>query len=161
MRGVDFSDVVSGSSTTAAGNRQRLLTGTEITGFLFRHPIVAENVAQTKVLIASGLYDFDYNPNTEWRIPGTIPPWGMQVADSTYGTVTIFPRPDTFYYSGFTANLPAINKPDYQAPLGPCPDGSIDIAGVCVPKPPSLLTLGVIGLAAFVGYQTFFAKKSR
>jgi len=144
---------------------QRLLTDSEIAGFLLRHPIVAENVFQTKAAIAAGLYDWNYNPAEQWRIPGTIPPWGMQQDDSTYGMVTIFPARDgRILYSGFTQELPAVNLPDYESPTGPIfgPGGILPypediLAGA--QKAVSIAWLVGAGLAVYFGYQMFFAKK--
>lgn len=124
-----FDNVQSGHSTSQI---QRFLTTSEIAGFLFRHPLVAENVAQTKTAIIAGLYDWNYNPALEWRVPGTIAPWGMQVDDDTYGAVTIFPaRNGEILFSGYTHSLPVINNPDYVSPPVPCKNGMTPVLGIC------------------------------
>jgi len=144
---------------------QRLLTDSEISSFLRRHPIVAENVISTKAAIAIGLYDWDYNPAEQWRIPGIIPPWGMQQDDSSFGMVTIFPARDgRILYSAFTQELAPIDQPAYESPTGPIfGEGGIfpsyeDILGGAQTAVNVAWLVG-FGLAAYVGYQMFFAKK--
>jgi hypothetical protein len=90
-----------------------------------------------------------------------IPPWGTQVADSTYGNVTIYFGADgTLYVSGFTDTIGDINKPAYVAPPFKCKDGSdpAPIIGTC-PEDFNVLYLAAAAAAVFVGYQVFFAKK--
>lgn len=96
---------------------ERQLSTLEVVDFLSRHWVTATEVAETKATIATGLYDFDYNPATEWKLPGVIPPWGQVVADVYYGNVLVQPRPDQFYYTGWiTADSSVINAPPYVPP---------------------------------------------
>ena len=100
-------------------NMTRQLSSAEIAGFLFRHPVVAAQIAETEAFMKSGFYDYDYNPATQWRFPGVIPPWGMQVEDSYYGLVTIFPARDgTWRYAGYSAVDLGTDKPDYTSDSG-------------------------------------------
>jgi hypothetical protein len=113
-------------------SQQRLLTYVERADFLVRHPMVATQVSETKSAIVIGIYDWDYNPAEQWKIPGIIAPWGMQVDDSVYGIVTIFPaRNGEIYFSGFSEYLPAINNPEYVSPPAACRDGRASILGIC------------------------------
>lgn len=143
---------------------QRLLTNSEVGGLLLRHPILAENVLQTKAAIATGVYDFDYNPATEWRIPGIIPPWGTTVEDSQFGHVVVFiGRDGTFYYNANVSGqvAAAVDNPDYTSPFGPVfgPGGILPNPEDILADTKNILYLVGFGLLAFVGYQTFFAKK--
>lgn len=91
----------------------------QVGAFLARHPAVGAQVAETKTAILAGLYDWGYNPATQWRIPGVIPPWGLQVEDSEFGRVTVFPAKDgTIYYTAGSSEL-YTDKPDYQSPTYP------------------------------------------
>lgn len=97
--------------------RPHALTNAEANRFLYRHPATAAEIAETEAFMFAGLYDYDYNPMTEWKFPGVIPPWGMQVDDAEFLTVTIFPARDgTWRYSGFTPELGDINDPPYEPP---------------------------------------------
>jgi hypothetical protein len=140
---------------------QRLLTTGEMAGFLVRHPLVAEYIAKTKLAIETGVYDWTQKL-PDWFF-GMIPPWGMQVQDTSYGLVTVFFGTDgTLYLSGFTAPIGDINKPRYEPPPVLCSDGSEPVLGVCLSdlsKGLDVVTWFGIGLAVFVGYQMFFAKK--
>lgn len=101
------------------GDTPRSLTDSEINSFLLRHPIVAAEIAETKSVQAAGLYDYDYNPAEEWLIPGVIPPWGLQVDDDQFSTVTIFPARDgTWHYSGYSPEIASIDQPGYESPPG-------------------------------------------
>lgn len=129
------------------------MNGVQISSFLIRHPLVAENVAQTKLVILSGLYDWDYNPALQWRVPGTIPPWGLQVYDSVYKTVTIFPARDgTMYYTAETGVDLGADKPDYVSPPVACRNGEMPVLGVCsedLAIPWALIAVGV-GVALYL-----------
>jgi len=136
---------------------QRLLTNTEMAGFFLRHPLEAEYVAKTRLALAAGLYEWTQT-YPDWFF-GMIPPWGTQVADSTYGNVTIFFGADgTLYVSGFTPDNADINKPAYVPPPFTCKNGSDAILGVC---PEDFNFIYWIGgaVAVYIGYQLFFAKK--
>jgi len=143
--------------------QQRLLTNLETAGFLLRHPLEADYIAKTKIAIATGVYDWS-QVLPSWFL-GLIPPWGTQVDDSSYGTVTIFFGTDgTLYLSGFTAPLADINKPAYVPPPVKCSDGSDPVLGVCLSdlnKGLDVVTWFGLGLVVFVGYQMFFAKNRR
>lgn len=102
--------------TLGAMEVPRTMTAAEITGFLVRHPIVATWIGETQTLINLGLYNFDYNPATDYLPPGVIRPWGIQVlGDSSFGNVVVFPNRTTrkFNYSAFTPVLGDINDPDF------------------------------------------------
>lgn len=78
----------------------RYLTGLELTGFLFRHPLIATRISATKVVIAAGMYaninnaswwnDFAWFYGFDPKV-GLIPTYGLTVNDSTLGRVTVFP----------------------------------------------------------------------
>jgi hypothetical protein len=103
------------------GDTPRTLTDDEVNQFFWRHPIVATQVAETKSMQAAGLYDYDYNPAAEWLFPGVIPPWGLQVQDDQFQTVTVFPARDgTWRYSGYTPDI--ANQPPYESPA---PEGGL------------------------------------
>ncbi len=138
---------------------QRLLTNTETAGFLLRHPLVAEYIGKTKLAIVSGVYDWTQSL-PDWFF-GMIPPWGMQVEDSTYGNVVVYFGPDgTLYLSAYTDVIAGIDDPRYIPPPHKCKDGSDAVLGFC-PEDFDLSGLYLVGfaVAAFVGYQMFFAKK--
>lgn len=142
---------------------QRLLTATEQAGFFARHPLEFEYVAKTKIALAAGVYDWTQTL-PDWFF-GMIPPWGTQVADSTYGNVTIFFGADgTLYVSGFTDTIGDINKPAYTPPPVLCKDGSSPVLGVCpedLDFTKNLVYLAGAGIAVFIGYQAFFANRKR
>jgi len=142
---------------------QRLLTTSEMAGFFLRHPLVAEYVAKTKLAIASGAYDW-LETLPSW-FAGLIPPWGMQQDDSTYGTVTIYFGTDgTLYMSGWSQPAGDINKPAYEPPPFICKNGQPAILGLCaedLAKPLDAVTWIGIAVAAYFGYQMFFAKSRR
>jgi hypothetical protein len=136
---------------------QRLLTAWEMTSFLARHPIEAAEIAETKTAILTGLYDWTQG------LPGMIPPWGQQVTDSYYDLVTVYFGTDgTLYLSGWSEPIGDVNKPAYVPPVVKCKNGQDPILGVCpedLTAPLGTLALFGVGLAVFVGYQMFFAKK--
>lgn len=137
---------------------QRLLTNSEMADFMLRHPLEAENILQTKALIATGAYDW-----SQW-IPGTIPPWGAQIQDDKYGLVTVFlSQVDSeVYLSGNSMPAGDINKPAYVPPPVLCNDGSSPVLGICAGDVKHALDSAVliaVGLGVFVGYQMLFAKK--
>lgn len=136
---------------------QRLLTTGEMAGFFIRHPLEAEYVAKTRLALAAGLYDWTQT-FPDWFF-GMIPPWGTQVADSTYGNVLIYFGADgTLYVSGWTDPLTDINKPAYVPPPVKCKDGSDPIFGVCK-EDFNVLYWIAGGVAVYIGYQMFFANK--
>lgn len=140
------------SKQLALGALPIRLTTSQIASFLARHPIISSQVAETEAVMKFGLYDYDYNPALQWKLPGVIPPWGTQVQDSVFGLVTVFPARDgTWYYTG---NSPELNtdKPPYVSPKGPCPDGYVDVAGLCIPKPPSMNSLLMAGVVIAIAY---------
>jgi hypothetical protein len=140
------------SSQLALGALPFRLTTTQVAQFLARHPIIATQVAETEAVMKFGLYDYDYNPALQWKLPGVIPPWGTQVQDSVFGIVTVFPaRSGDWYYTGSSPELHTDNPP-YVSPKGPCPDGYVDVAGLCIPKPPSLNSIAMYALVGFVAY---------
>jgi hypothetical protein len=142
---------------------QRLLTATEQAGFFARHPLEFEYVAKTKIALAAGVYDWTQTL-PDWFF-GMIPPWGTQVADSTYGNVTIFFGADgTLYVSGFTDTLGDINKPAYVPPIVKCSDGSDPVFGICMPDlkfGENLVFLAGAAAAVYIGYQVLFATPRR
>jgi hypothetical protein len=86
----------------------RELTPLEQSTFLARHPLVATWVSETQVLLTTGTYDW-FTVNYP---PGVIPSWGMQVDDSTFGKVTIFPAADgRIRFSGWQTITGDINNP--------------------------------------------------
>jgi hypothetical protein len=131
---------------------QRLLTATESAGFMLRHPITAEQIAKTKLAIETGVYDWTQTLPS-WFF-AMIPPWGMQVADSTYGNVTVYFGTDgTLYLSGWTADNADINKPAYIPPPVKCKDGTDPIFGICPSDfslTPILIALGLVAALAFL-----------
>lgn len=112
---------------------QRLLTRSEQTGFLARHPAVAARVAITKTAMLGGAYDVNYYDYAylpwyvTFKFPGIIEPIGIQVDDASYGLVTIQPAPDgEIYFSGWTdhdlhTEIPTEGTGAYQPPPGPGP----------------------------------------
>jgi hypothetical protein len=145
----DFSDVISGSSWD---EHARPLTRYEIAAFLLRHPIIAGMIAETEGVMGAGLYDYDYNPYSQWKLPGVIPPWGLQEYDREYGSVVIFPARDgTWRYSGFTGAGDSINLPAYSSPSGIDPLG--DLAGVV-----KTLAFAGVALAVLYGLNTLKRK---
>ena len=141
--------------------QQRLLTNSETAGFLVRHPITAEQIAKTKIAIETGVYDWTQTLPS-WFF-AMIPPWGTQVEDSVYGTVTVFFGTDgTLYLSGWSDTLADVNKPAYVPPPHLCKNGAEAILGICpedLAKPLDAVTWIGIGVAAYFGYQMFFANK--
>lgn len=141
------------SSLGAFGLASRPMTSGEIANFLFRHPVVAARIAETEAIMNVGRYDWDYNPATGWPFPGLIPPWGLQVDDSSYGLVTVFPARDgSWRYTAFSAVDLGADKPGYISPKGPCPAGTAEIAGLCVPSAPSFGSIGaflLLGVAVY------------
>jgi hypothetical protein len=132
---------------------QRLLTASEIAGFMVRHPIESVRITETHQAILAGVYD--------WleELPGMIPPWGTQIDDSSFGAVTVYFGTDgTPYFNAFTGPNADINKPAYVPPPFKCKNGSDPVFGVCAEDFNFLYVIGA-GLLAFVGYQMFFAKK--
>ena len=142
---------------------QRLLTTSEMAGFFARHPLDAEYVAKTKLAIAAGAYDW-LETLPSW-FAGLIPPWGMQETDSTYGTVTIYFGTDgTLYMSGWSQPAGDINKAPYVPPPFICKNGQPAVLGICAEdlvKPLDAVTWIGIGVAAYFGYQMFFASRRR
>jgi hypothetical protein len=130
------------------GEIARPLTDSEVNEFFWRHPITAGQVAETKAMQTAGLYDYDYNPATEWLFPGVIPPWGTQVDDDQFQTVTIFPaRNGTWQFSGFSPELPSTNLPPYESPAGdwfPDVTSALESAKVLL-----MLGLGVVVVNSF------------
>ena len=140
---------------------QRLLSNSEIADFLLRHPIEAARVAETKTAIATGIYDWaNFVLNQLPGRPLLIPPWGTQVADSSYGNVIVFfgQGDGQLRIVGWTEYQPDINKAPYVPPPHTCNDGSSPTFGIC-PEDFNFLYVIGFGLAAYVGYQLFFAKK--
>jgi hypothetical protein len=131
---------------------QRLLTATESASFYLRHPIIAEQIAKTKLAIETGVYDWTQTL-PQWFFE-MIPPWGTQVADSSYGNVTVYFGTDgTLYLSGWTAENADINKPAYTPPPVKCKDGSDPILGICPSDfslTPILIALGLVAALAFL-----------
>lgn len=82
----------------------RPLTASETALFLSKHPVTAARVAETKVAMLSGFYDFDYydHINTTLLFPGVIEPRGLQIEDGTYGLVTIQPAPGGIFFTGWS-----------------------------------------------------------
>lgn len=117
------------SRQLALGALPYRLTTTQIASFLARHPVVATEIAETESVMHFGLYDYDYNPATQWKLPGVIPPWGEQVQDSQFGLVTIFPaRSGEWIYTGGSKVDLGTDKPGYVSPT--YPDGVLPtIAG--------------------------------
>lgn len=142
---------------------QRLLTTMETAGFLVRHPLEAEYIGKTKLAIAAGAYDWAQTLPS-WFF-GLIPPWGTQVEDSTFGTVTVYFGTDgTLYLSGFSPDLADINKPAYVPPVVKCNDGTDPVLGICLDDlnfGMNLVYLAGAALAVYVGYQVFFATPKR
>jgi hypothetical protein len=136
----------------------RQLTALETTYFLLSHPLIAEQITKTKVAIETGVYDWTQTLPS-WFF-AMIPPWGTQVQDSDYGTVTVYFGTDGTLY--LTANSPVladINKPAYVPPPVKCKDGSDSILGVC-PEDFSFAYVIGFGLLAYVGYQILSKKKA-
>lgn len=120
------------------GQVQRLLTTTEIAGFLARHPWIALQVTETNLAVSTLGFDQIYTPpawyEIDVRIPGLIQPNGICVQDSTYGNVLIAPSANgTLYYNAFVddAHCGAAQQDwstSYTAPPGPttatCPGWS-------------------------------------
>ena len=131
---------------------QRLLTTSESAGFFLRHPIVAEQIAKTRLALAAGVYDWT-QALPQWFFE-MIPPWGTQVDDSTYGNVTVYFGTDgTLYLSGWTPDNADINKPAYIPPPVKCKDGTDPIFGICRSDfdiTPILIGLGLLAALAFL-----------
>jgi hypothetical protein len=131
---------------------QRLLSTSESAGFFLRHPIVAEQVAKTRLALAAGVYDWTQTL-PQWFFE-MIPPWGTQVDDSSYGQVTVYFGTDgTLYLSGWTPDNADINKPAYVPPPVKCKDGSDPILGICPSDfdlTPILIGLGIVAALYFI-----------
>jgi hypothetical protein len=138
---------------------QRLLTSWEIAEFFLRHPLIADYVAKTKLFIASGTYQWSQTL-PDWFL-GLIPPWGTQVADSTFGNVTIYFGTDgTLYVSGFTAANTDINKPLPATVPFTCKDGSapLPVLGTCPEDFNILYWIAGAGVLAFIVFLVYEAR---
>lgn len=93
----------------------RQLTPSEIASFLARHPIIATRVAETKMAMFTGFYDFNYYDHiaTTLKFPGVIEPRGLQVQDSQYGLVTIQPAPAGMFFTGWSPVIGDAEKENY------------------------------------------------
>jgi hypothetical protein len=106
----------------------RLLTFGEQAQFLSRHPIVAARVAETKAFLLAGRYDQILDPPAWYEIDvniGLIPPVGIEVDDSVFQRVIVYPAPNGEIY--FNAFVPegidtTINEPQYPGDPG-APEG--------------------------------------
>jgi hypothetical protein len=136
----------------------RQLTALETSYFLLAHPLIAEQIAKTKVAIETGVYDFTQTLPS-WFF-AMIPPWGTQVQDSDYGLVTVYFGTDgTLYLASDSPPLADINKPAYVPPPVKCKDGSDSTLGVC-PEDFNFLYVVGFGVLAYVGYRIFGKRSS-
>lgn len=136
----------------------RQLTALETSYFLLSHPLVAEQIAKTKIAIETGVYDWTQTLPS-WFF-AMIPPWGTQVQDGDYGLVTVYFGTDgTLYLTADSPVLADINKPAYVPPPFKCKNGSDSILGVC-PEDFDFSGVIIFGVLAFVGYQ-MLTKKSK
>jgi hypothetical protein len=125
----------------------RLLTNTEISGFLFRHPVIASRVAVTRGAIALGAYDVNvYDRIAAGQLilsfPGLIFPNGLQVSDSEYALVTIQPTNEAIWFSGWSPVNGDAEKEEYVSPSGNTPSQILmDALGTL-----SKLGIGLIGV---------------
>jgi hypothetical protein len=138
---------------------QRFLTTLETTDFLLRHPLEADYIAKTKIAIATGVYDWSQTL-PDWFL-GLIPPWGTQVDDSSYGTVTIFFDVNgTLLLSGWTTPLADINKPRYVAQPFKCKDGSDpSVIGTCPEDFNILYWIFGVGVLLLIGFAVVEYRK--
>ena len=119
----------------------RPLTTIETASFLLRHPFVSARIAETEAFMKIGQYDWGWEWWPKVVVPGVIPPWGLQVQDSEFNLVTVFPTKATGWrYTGFSPVLGDINKPPYESQ--PEPFSFVPLAGLGV-----IAALG-LGIAA-------------
>jgi hypothetical protein len=140
----------------------RKMTSSEIAAFLSRHPIVARMILQTETAMRLGLYDYNYNPATQYRLPGTIPPWGIQILeDSELGNVVVFPaRDETWRYTAFTPILGDINDPDYVSAT--FPEGiAAALLGDISRATSSIGNIVLMGALVYVGYLVWSKKPAK
>jgi hypothetical protein len=138
----------------------RTLTSWEAARFLARHPVTASRVAATEYAMLLGMYDPGnyYDRLAMWpdlliKFPGIIEPQGIQVEDSEFRLVTVFPGADKrIHYSGFSPALGDIDKPAYVPP--PHDEGFFDDL-IAFAK-----TAGVIGIVIYLGGKALQGRKS-